>query len=335
MIPKIAAGIALLVGAFFFGKQRQAQSSNIQIAQLANESQGLKQTAMLSLMGSKSASKRIQGVSYIEEFDVPDDAIVNALADRMLHDENTNVRRTAVEVLSEFTASETVKSSFIKALKTEKDPGIQISIIQVLGKIQEKKAVAPMKYLLDQEDTQPYVKDELKISTPTVFDITKQRLILASKQIRVTYSDTDKQDLGFKLFTTIPIWDDYGFDSNELTAQTKLFDESKLLDEDIKAILVTWKTNDGSQLIETFTEYDLDGFTGYYVAGKLYLMNKGFTTKNLKALLEKIDSDKNFNPTSIIAFGYHFESKSLREISENIKSYANKKSIDIDFITRY
>ena len=165
---KIAAGIALLVGAFFFGKQRQAQSSNIQIAQLANESQGLKQTAMLSLMGSKSASKRIQGVSYIEEFDVPDDAIVNALADRMLHDENTNVRRTAVEVLSEFTASETVKSSFIKALKTEKDPGIQISIIQVLGKIQEKKAVAPMKYLLDQEDTQPYVKDELKSVISTI-----------------------------------------------------------------------------------------------------------------------------------------------------------------------
>lgn len=29
------------------------------------------------------------------------------------------------------------------------------------------------------------------------------------------------------------------------------------------------------------------------------------------------------------------ENKNLREISENIKSYANKKSIDIDFITRY
>ena len=64
-------------------------------------------------------------------------------------------------------------------------------------------------------------------------------------------------------------------------------------------------------------------------------MNKGFKTNNLKTLLEKIDSDKNFNPSTIIAFGYHFESKNLREISENIKSYANKKSIDIDFITRY
>jgi adenine-specific DNA-methyltransferase len=64
-------------------------------------------------------------------------------------------------------------------------------------------------------------------------------------------------------------------------------------------------------------------------------MDKGFTTENLKTLLEKIDSDKKFNPTSIIAFGYHLESKNLRELSENVKSYSNKKNIDIDFITRY
>lgn len=64
-------------------------------------------------------------------------------------------------------------------------------------------------------------------------------------------------------------------------------------------------------------------------------MNKGFSTDNLKLLLEKIDTDKKFNPTSIICFGYHFVSKNLRELSENVKSYANKKNIDIDFITRY
>ncbi|WP_027878566.1 site-specific DNA-methyltransferase [Mesoflavibacter zeaxanthinifaciens] len=180
-----------------------------------------------------------------------------------------------------------------------------------------------------------YVKNELKINKPTVFDITKQRLILSSKQIKEDNPNLENQDLSFKIFETIPIWDDYGFESKELTTQTKLFDESKLTKEDLKALLVTWKTNDGSELTESIEEYDLDGYSSYYTNGKLYLMNKGFTTKNLTFLLEKIDSDKDFNPTSIIAFGYHFESKNLREISENIKSYANKKSIDIDFITRY
>jgi hypothetical protein len=165
---KIAVSVTLLVGVYFFGKQQQAQTSNAEIAQLADESLAFKQTAMLSLMGNKSASKRIQGVNFIQEFTEPDVAIVSALTDRMLHDENTNVRRTAVEVLSEFTASEGVKTSFIKALKTEKDPGIQIAIIHLLGKIQEKKAVAPMQFLLDQEDTQPFVKEELKSILPNI-----------------------------------------------------------------------------------------------------------------------------------------------------------------------
>lgn len=80
---------------------------------------------------------------------------------------------------------------------------------------------------------------------------------------------------------------------------------------------------------------DLGGYSGFLACGKLYLVHKGFTTDTLKTLLGKIDTDKKFNPTSVVAFGYHFESKNLREISENIKSYANKKNIDIDFITRY
>ncbi len=117
--------------------------------------------------------------------------------------------------------------------------------------------------------------------------------------------------------------------------QLLFFDESKLTKEDIRALLVTWKTYDGASLSQSLQDIDLTGYVANYSNGKLYLMDKDFKTKNLKTLLEKIDSDSNFNPTTIIAFGYHFESKNLREISENMKSYANKKSIDIDFITRY
>lgn len=182
-----------------------------------------------------------------------------------------------------------------------------------------------------------FVKDELKVETPTIFDITKERLIRASKKIQEEHKDKDlsNQDLGFKVFETMPIWEDYNFESEELEKQTNLFDESKLTAADIKALLITWKTYDGIPLTEPTQETNLNGYAAHYCSEKLYLMDNHFTTENLKALLEKIDSDKSFNPTTIIAFGYHFESKNLREISENMKSYANKKSIDIDFITRY
>ncbi|NJB71721.1 hypothetical protein GGR42_002183 [Saonia flava] len=165
---KLAASIALLIGGFALGKYQQEQKMNLEIATLQNESLGIKQMAMLSLMENKSASKRIQGVNYIDEFSAPDEAIVKALADRMLHDENANVRLSAVEALEKFTTSETVKKALIISLKTEKDPGIQIAVIQTLVKIQEKKAVAPMQELLEQEDTQPYVKKHIKTVLPSI-----------------------------------------------------------------------------------------------------------------------------------------------------------------------
>ncbi|MBI3143477.1 MAG: site-specific DNA-methyltransferase [Bacteroidetes bacterium] len=214
-----------------------------------------------------------------------------------------------------------------------------------------------------------FVKTELK-AEPTIFEITKERLIRASKKIKTETIDKqiaekqkeirdlsskldlenknekikqlkseikalEQQDLGFKIFETIPIWEDYNFEAELFDSSQNLFDAGKLTEDDIKAILTTWKTYDGIALTQELESIDLSGYTAYYGNGRLYLMLKSFTTDSLKALLEKIDTDKHFEPKSIIAFGYHLESKSLREISENVKTYNNKKKSDIDFITRY
>ena len=185
-----------------------------------------------------------------------------------------------------------------------------------------------------------FVKNELGIAEPTIFEITKERLIRAGKKIQSEqksdlFTGENKQDFGFKIFETRAIWEDYEFTAKEFDSQSKLFDESKLSSEDLQTLLTTWKTYDNISLTESLENIDLDGYTGYYGNGRLYLMAKGFATQNLKALLNKIDEDTNFNPVSIIVFGYHFESKVLREIAENVSSYANKKKLDIDFITRY
>lgn len=167
-VLKIAASIALLVASFQMGSIFQQRKVTDSIALLKDETQQMKQTAMLSLMENQSASKRIQGVNYIDEFQNPDEAILKALANRLLHDENDNVRLTAFEALSKFTASDTVKNVFIEALGKEKNPSIQIGIIQVLAQIQEKKAVDPMKKLLEEEETQPFVKEQIKSALPNI-----------------------------------------------------------------------------------------------------------------------------------------------------------------------
>lgn len=204
---------------------------------------------------------------------------------------------------------------------------------------------------------------------PTIFEITKERLLRSSKKIQtetiakmllekkkeiveleskldleenkekiaVLKKETETlkaQDLGFQIYETMPIWEDYHVEAEEVQDQ-KLFDESKLTNEDLQTLLITWKTYDGIPLTQNLEKINLGTYTAYYGKGRLYLMHKGFQTDHLKALLEKIDTDKTFEPRSIICFGYHFESKSLRELSENGKSYANKKRLDIDFIIRY
>ncbi|MCL6274496.1 HEAT repeat domain-containing protein [Muricauda sp. 2012CJ35-5] len=165
---KIAASVALLIASYQTGRIMQMEKSNQDLAGLLEQSKLDKQMAMLSLMENQSASKRIQGVSFISEFPNPDQEIMAALAERLLQDENDIVRYNAFEALAEFTTTDFVKEVFIKSLKKEKNPSIQIGIIQSLTKIQEKKAIGPMQQLLEQEDTQPFVKNEIELALPKI-----------------------------------------------------------------------------------------------------------------------------------------------------------------------
>ncbi len=307
-----------------------------------------------NIASNDEASKEIErlfGTNAIFSFPKP-----SKLIKHLLH-----ISSNPDDIILDFFAGSGTTADAVMQLNAEDGGNRKFILVQLPENIDPKK----------NKTAYDFVKEELKVEVPTIFEITKERLIRASKkiqeesikpkiaenqkaikglesqldidnkeekikQLKAEIKTLQNQDLGFKIFETMPIWEDYNFEADELDAQQMLlFDESKLTQEDIKALLVTWKTYDGVSLTQNIQETDLNGYTAYYSNGKLYLMDKGFETKNLKTLLEKIDSDKDFNPTTIIAFGYHFESKNLREISENIKSYANKKSIDIDFITRY
>ncbi|MCK6650683.1 MAG: site-specific DNA-methyltransferase, partial [Bacteroidia bacterium] len=187
-----------------------------------------------------------------------------------------------------------------------------------------------------------FIKKELKVDEPTIFEITKERLIRATKKIQKDlslrkdlFTNADSFDLGFKIFETVPIWEDFILNAKEFSKDRQLFDESKLSDSDLGMLLTTWKTYDNILLTENLEQVDFDDYTGQYGKGKLYLIYKGFETKNLKVLLEKIDSNPDFNPVTVIAFGYNFESKTLRELSESLEAYSNKKQLDIDFLIRY
>ena len=269
-----------------------------------------------------------------------------------------NVNEDESVIILDFFGGSGTTGDAVMQINSEEYKDLKFILVQIPEPIDPKKN----KVSFD------FVKDELK-AEPIIFEITKERLkrvaqnLRKSNQSRVSAKEIEKksleetldlefkdekikqlnfeistlknQDLGFKIFETTPIWEDYNFEAEQFDSLQTLFDAGKLTEDDIKALLTTWKTYDGIALTQELESVDLSGYTAYYGNGRLYLMNKGFTTDSLKALLEKIDTDKHFEPKSIIAFGYHLESKSLREISENVKTYNNKKKSDIDFITRY
>ena len=218
--------------------------------------------------------------------------------------------------------------------------------------VQIPEAINPQK----SKTAYDFVKNELH-TEPTIFEITKERLLRAANKINEGLNEKInklqkelptneaqaeiiqlKQQItqnNFKIIETIPIWDNYYFEADQFENTQTLFNESTLTEDDLKALLITWKTFDGIALTQNLESIKVGDYPSFYGNNKLYLMHKGFTTDTLKILLEKIDADKSFSPSSIIAFGYNFESARLRELAENIKSYANKKNMDIDFIIRY
>lgn len=182
-----------------------------------------------------------------------------------------------------------------------------------------------------------FVKNELGIEEPTIFEITKERLIRAAKKLREERPvEVAGKDLGFKVFETMPLWEDYHHKAETLEEDTPLPFQGHLLSaDDLQALFITWKTYDGSPLSEVALDYDLGGYVAKYVNQRLYLMDQGFTTDHLVTLLQKVDSDANFNPRTVIVFESNFQSKCLREISESLKNFQNQKSLEIDFIMRF
>jgi len=165
---QVAATVALVICAYFYGKQQNNASFYQEMAVLEKEKIQLKQEVTISLIENESASKRLQAVNYAEEFEKPGNEILKALINKMFYDDHTNVRLAAAEALTKFSDSEMVRKALIDALEMEQDPGMQIELIQILVSIQEKRAVPSMEKLLRNEETPGYVKDQVTIGLPSL-----------------------------------------------------------------------------------------------------------------------------------------------------------------------
>jgi HEAT repeat protein len=146
---------------FFISKQNDKRLE--EIAQQMKENQLLMEQTreMMAMMtNDQSASQRIQGVNVAMQLEKPADEIVKALVKTMNEDPSSNVRLAALDALSKFIAEEGVRKELIGSLSKQKDPVVQIALIQLMVKMKEKGVVNDLKRIVDDAKTMQAVKDE-------------------------------------------------------------------------------------------------------------------------------------------------------------------------------
>jgi hypothetical protein len=119
-----------------------------------------KQVLFAGLNDMSSSSQRLNAAVKAYQFKDTDKEIVNALVTTMNSDPNTNVRLAALDALSKFYREPYVKQQLTAALPKQKDPMVQIELIQLLTKMKQKTILNELEKITRDENTLKAVKDQ-------------------------------------------------------------------------------------------------------------------------------------------------------------------------------
>lgn len=161
-----AAAIVLMVAGFGAGRLiPDTNQPSPEISSLQQEVRMLQQVVMMNTLRNHTASERLQAIDTIEESPTPPDTgLIQALLQTMNNDESPNVRTAAIEVLGRYIDREVVRMEMVHSLGEQEDPLVQIAMINLLSRAEEKAAIAPIKMIADNENSLPVVRQTAEIA---------------------------------------------------------------------------------------------------------------------------------------------------------------------------
>lgn len=112
------------------------------------------------LANMESASDRYAAVSEIMEMKKIDRDIIEVLVKTMNNDPNSNVRLAALESLGKYYREPYVKKQLVAAMSKQKDPVVQIALIEMLTKFRNTSIVNELKKIAEDGNTTKPVKDQ-------------------------------------------------------------------------------------------------------------------------------------------------------------------------------
>ena len=161
---KYAAAILIIFGmGFLFGKNlHQTNDRSLEISQLQTDLYNMKQSLTMATLRQPTSSQRLKAVNILEKQGQGDDKVLTVLVQTLQSDANVNVRMAAANALTKFANHPLVRNAYLEALKNQKEPSIQITLINILIDIQENRAKILLEEILKEDNNLPVVKEMAK-----------------------------------------------------------------------------------------------------------------------------------------------------------------------------
>ncbi|KPK95941.1 hypothetical protein AMJ80_02800 [bacterium SM23_31] len=163
-VLRAAAIVVLFLSGMFIGYLFGGNSvvQNGELALMRAEISQLNQLVMLSMLQQPSPSSRLQGINWIDMFDQPGEPVLDALITTLDADPNINVRLASVDALLRFAYIDKIRLRLIESLEKQESPIVQIALIDLITKLDEKRAINVFKRMLDKENLDTMVRYKLE-----------------------------------------------------------------------------------------------------------------------------------------------------------------------------
>lgn len=177
--------------------------------------------------------------------------------------------------------------------------------------------------------------EAFKCGFRTIDEIGMERIKRAANKIKQE-NPLFHGDLGFRHYT-LQEPSDIAVEKIENYDPKYMFGDTTLVDEfGVPAILTTWLVRDGYGLTPEIETLDFDGYEVYRMPNHLYIINPGLTNGAVGGLLDKYQTEAEFNPQNIVVYGYALTWNEQQGLKDNMQTVqAGEKNMRINFDIRY